>query len=63
MEHKRKIYLKDMGTLEIECDEKLFEAVRKHFNTAVHDVTDEMLQQFFTDMCSNAIDKAENSLL
>jgi hypothetical protein len=63
MKHTRKINLKHAGVLEIECSEKLYEAVRSHYNLRLdEEITDHTLKEFVTTMCKNAIENAEEDL-
>tara|TARA_B100000424_G_scaffold109878_1_gene82650 strand:- start:6 stop:197 length:192 start_codon:yes stop_codon:yes gene_type:complete len=49
--------------LELDCTEKLFDAVRHYFSLKPSiAVTDNHLKEFVIKMCQNAVDKAEDSM-
>ena len=51
----------DNGTrLQLQCTEKLFEAVRHYYNLFPStDITDDQLRDFVINMCKNAVSEAE----
>jgi hypothetical protein len=62
MDNLRTIELDNGTTLELECTDKLLQAVRFYFN--MHEpaqITDQQLKEFVIRMCTNAVEKAENS--
>ena len=62
MDNLRRIELDNGTTLELECTDKLLQAVRFFFSILEPtQVTDQQLKEFVIRMCQNAVEKAENS--
>ena len=61
MQHIRKIHLRDQGELEIQCDDNLYRAVREYLKIESEEITDDMLKEFLTRVCRDAVQKAEQN--